>query len=227
MAKTSAEKDQKIMETIKKPNARRASRRTHAVNSFKTAAECIGPIEKDISLFAITRGQFSMLDAVLHTLDQVGAARLSIWTWAIAEYEIEALERIMIDDRLIDARLIIDFSAKKRNAEIIAKWQGLFGKSSVVYVVNHAKIATIESVDKKVLLRGSMNLNFNPRFEQLDVTEGGMDYDLVKEIESELPIMPEPDKSTWSYSAKISGVDDAFNQEQLSIFKPSGRVWSK
>jgi hypothetical protein len=215
------------MEIVKKPNARRTSRRLHAVNSFKTAAECIGPIEKDMSLFAITRGQFSMLDAVLHTLDQVGPAKLSIWTWAIAEYEIEALERLMLDERLIEARLIIDFSARKRNAEIIAKWQGLFGKSSVVYVVNHAKIATVEAVSgERVLLRGSMNLNFNPRFEQLDVTEGGLDYELVKEIEGELPVMPEPEKTNWNQAANITGVDDAFTPDQLTIFS-TPKVWAK
>jgi len=58
-----------------------------------------------MSLFAVTRGQFSMIDAVLHTLDQVGRAKLSIWTWAIAEYEIETLERLMMDERLTEARL--------------------------------------------------------------------------------------------------------------------------
>ena len=138
---------------IKKPNSRTASRRLHAKKSFKTAVECIGPIEKDMSLFAITRGQFSMIDAVLHTLDSVGKSNLTIWTWAIAEYEIESLERLMNDDRIENARLIIDFSARKRNAPIIEKWQRIFGKSSVSYVVNHAKIATVESVDRKVLLR--------------------------------------------------------------------------
>jgi len=209
-------------------SARSTGRRKHAVESFKTAAECIGEIERDMSLFAVTRGQFSMIDAVLHTLDQVGRAKLSIWTWAIAEYEIETLERLMIDDRLTEARLIIDISARKRNAHIIEKWQGLFGKSSVLYVVNHAKIATVEAEDgRTVLLRGSMNLNFNPRFEQLDVTEGGADFDLVKEIESELPVMPEPERTSWSKAAKVSGLSETFSDETLSMFSGRGKVWAK
>lgn len=209
-------------------SARANGRRQHAVQSFKTAAECIGKIDRGMSLFAITRGQFSMIDAVLHTLDQVGPARLSIWTWAIAEYEIETLERLMSDKRLLGARLIIDFSARVRNAHIINKWQGLFGKSSVLYVINHAKIATVEAQDgRRVLLRGSMNLNFNPRFEQLDVTEGGADYDLVKEIEDELPIMPDPEKTSWAKSAEVSGLGRAFENETLNIFSGSGKVWAK
>jgi len=215
------------MEIIKKPNQSKSSRRTHAKNSFGTAASCIGAIESGMSLFAITRGQFSMLDAVLHVLDEVGPAHLSVWTWAIADYEIEVLERLMMDKRVLGARLIIDFSARKRNEKIISRWKDLFGDSSVVYVVNHAKIATITTeCGKKLLLRGSMNLNFNPRFEQLDVTEGGLDYDLVKEIEGELPVMPNPEKTTWSKSAEISGINDAFSQDQLTIFKP-GKIWAK
>ncbi len=41
-----------------------SSRRKHAVESFGSAQDCIGRVEKNMSLFAITRGQFSMLDAV-------------------------------------------------------------------------------------------------------------------------------------------------------------------
>jgi hypothetical protein len=39
-----------------------------------------------------------------------------------------------------------------------------------------------------LLLRGGMNLN--PRFEQLDITEGGEHFDLVERIEAELPFLP-------------------------------------
>jgi hypothetical protein len=42
-----------------------AGRRQRAVESFKTAADCIGKVEPGMSLFAVTRGQFSMIDAVL------------------------------------------------------------------------------------------------------------------------------------------------------------------
>ena len=34
-----------------------ASRRKTAKQSFGNAAECIGPVTKDMALFAITRGQ--------------------------------------------------------------------------------------------------------------------------------------------------------------------------
>ena len=201
-----------------------ANRRISAVESFKTAAECIGKIEKNMSLFAITRGQFSMIDAVLHVLDCVGPAKLSIWTWAIADYEIQQFNRMKNDGRLLDGLLVIDRSAKKRNFELIKDWQNQFGQQSVRYVYNHSKIATIENDNFKVLLRGSMNLNFNPRFEQLDVTEGGCDFDLVKQVESELLFLP--DNCSDADIRKSSKISRSFESESLKVF--SGvKAWVK
>ena len=199
-------------------------RRARSAESFKTAAECICEITPGVGLFAITRGQFSMIDAVLACLDQAGPSELSLWTWTVAEYEIECLQRLMSDGRVTKATLIIDYGARNKNAPLIAQWKSVFGGDSVRYVVNHAKIATIRSEKFKLLLRGSMNLNFNPRFEQFDLTEGGEDYDLVKQIESELPILS--DKSSGKDAYAASRVAEAFDKCQLEMF--SGvKVWAK
>ncbi len=202
------------------PSARRAI----AAESFKTAAECIGPVTRGMSLFAITRGQFSMLDAVLHVLDQLGPAKLSLWTWTIADYEIKAFTELARDGRINSGRLVIDHGAILKNAPLLREWKGRFGPVSVRYVLNHAKIATVETADRKVLLRGSMNLNFNPRFEQLDVTADGPDFDLVRKIEDELPALG--DDSSGGDAYKASRVAEAFGTETLDIFKGVKR-WAK
>lgn len=201
-----------------------ANRRRRAVESFQSAAECIGPIEPGMSLFAITRGQFSMLDAILHTLDCVGPARVSLWTWTVADYEIQRFCELMRDGRLTAGRLIIDPGARNRNHGLIAEWRASFGADSVRYVLNHAKIATVETDERRVLLRGSMNLNYNPRFEQLDVTEGGPDFDLVREIEDGLPILG--DGATWHEVQAASRVTEAFEPAQLAMFK-GVKTWAK
>ncbi len=200
------------------------TRRKRAVESFKTAADCIGTIEPGTSLFAITRGQFSMIDAILACLDQAGPADVSLWTWTVAEYEIQCMERLMRDGRIRSGLLIIDGSARKKNAGLIRQWQSAFGADSVRFVVNHSKIATIRSDQFKLLLRGSMNLNFNPRFEQFDMTEGGADFELVKEIESELPVLRLNATNTAVYNA--SRVSEAFQPEQLNLFRGI-KVWAK
>jgi hypothetical protein len=201
-----------------------AVRRERVQESFKTASECIGIIKKNSGIFAVTRGQFSMIDAILACLDQTGPAKVSVWTWTVAEYEVEVLTRMMRDDRIIDGRMVIDHGARNKNSAIIRQWKDSFGENSVRYVVNHSKIATIENDEWKILLRGSMNLNYNPRFEQFDLTEGGADFDLVKEIENELPILTDAASGKQAYSA--TKLDQAFTQETLNLFD-GGKVWSK
>jgi hypothetical protein len=202
-----------------------ATRRTTAVESFGNAASAIGPITKGMSLFAITRGQWSMIDALLHTLDCVGPSKISLWTWTVAEYEVEVLERLRRDERVTGGRLVIDHGARNKNASLIRDWQASYGADSVRYVLNHAKIARVESESGfRCLLRGSMNLNFNPRFEQFDLTEGGQDYDLIESVEEELPILKNNCTGREVYAA--SKVSAAFAPEQLSLF--SGiKVWAK
>jgi hypothetical protein len=178
-----------------------------------------------MSLFAVTRGQWSMIDAVLHVLDQVGPSKLSLWTWTVAEYEVQVLTRLREDRRVTGGRLVIDAGARTKNAGIIAEWKRSFGEGSVRYVTNHAKIARIESASGlKFLLRGSMNLNFNPRFEQCDISEGGPEFDLVEEIEDELPLLGDncTGKQVWA----ASRVGEAFEPEQLALFSGM-KVWAK
>ena len=201
-----------------------STRRARAAESFKTAAECLGPIEPGVSIFAVTRGQFSMLDAVLHVLAELGPSRVSIWTWTIADYEIQVFSDFMRDGRITDGRLVIDHDARNKNRALIAEWQASFGSESVRYVLNHAKIATVEGGGRRVLLRGSMNLNFNPRFEQLDVTEGGPDFDLVRQVENELPVLADDCPGAEAY--KATRVGDAFEKETLALFSHL-KVWAK
>jgi len=200
----------------------KSKRRTQAKECFKTASDCIGTVVPGMALFAITRGQFSMLDAIQACLEQVGPAKISLWTWTIADYEIECFTALQKSKKVVDATLVIDHGARNKNHELISKWQDQFGPDSVRYVCNHAKIATIETSKFKLLLRGSMNLNFNPRFEQFDITEGGADFDLIKEVENELPILPNNCSGKDVY--KASRLGDAFESEQLDMFKGL-KVW--
>lgn len=201
-----------------------AGRRLRAVESFRSAADCIGPVEPGMSVFAVTRGQFSMIDAISHVLDELGPSRISLWTWTIAEYEVVVFTEMMRDARLEDALLVIDGGARNKNHALIAQWKANFGAESVRYVTNHAKIATVEGGGLRVLLRGSMNLNYNPRFEQLDVTEGGPDFDLVRSIEAELPVLEDDASNADVYAA--SRVSAAFEPEKLEVFSKVKR-WTK
>jgi len=199
------------------PSAAPASRRRYARESFRSAAEAIGAITPGMSVFLITRGQFSMLDIVQHVVAEIGPSALSLWTWAIADYEVEAMAGLMANASIIGARLIVDRSAEQRSAKTIADWRQRFGVEAVRVCKNHCKIARVWTPERRVLIRGSMNLNYNPRFEQADVTEGGEDFDLVARIEDELPVLRPMCSNAEAESA--SKLSLAFEASELAMFQ--------
>jgi hypothetical protein len=199
-------------------------KRKRAIEAFRSATETIGPIEHGMSLFAVTRGQFSMIDMIHHCLKEVGSAQLSVWTWTIADYEIEAMESLLKRAEISSATLVIDQSADRRNQVMINRWRDRFGDDRVKVCKNHAKIARVWNDDYRILLRGSMNLNFNPRFEQLDVTEGGIDFDLVARIEAELATLP---RKYSNFDAEtVTGVNRSFEYATLKMFG-GVKPWAK
>ena len=199
-------------------------RALRAAEAFGSAAAAIGPIDPGLRLFLMTRGQFSMLDMVQHILAELGPSEISVWTWAIADYEVEAMAALMASTAITGARLIVDRSAEQRSAPTVAAWRARFGAEAVRVCKNHAKVARVWNGSRRVLLRGSMNLNFNPRFEQADITEGGPDFDLVERIEDELPVLPALCSNAEATTA--SGLSRAFEQSTLAMFGGL-KVWAK
>lgn len=207
----------------KRQDSALAWRRKRAVEAFGNAAETIGPIEAGTAVFFVTRGQFSMIDCLHHVVTQLGPCHLSIWTWAIADYEVEAVGGLMERGDVVTASLVVDFSAGRRNADLLDAWRFRFGESSVRVVKNHAKLARVwNDAGLKVLLRGSFNLNYNPRLEQGDVTEGGADYDLVERIEAALPVLPR--EHSHAEAAAATQLGKAFDQAALTMFDGL-KVW--
>jgi hypothetical protein len=186
------------------------------VESFRSAAETIGPIARGMSLFAVTRGQFSMIDMIQHCLNEIGGGEVSVWTWTIADYEIEAMESLLVREEIAGGTLIIDASADRRNQVMINRWRDRFGEDRVKVCKNHAKIARVWNTSYRLLLRGSMNLNFNPRFEQLDLSEGGEEFELVRKIEEELQVLPR--KYSNADVESVTGVNRAFEYGTLKMF---------
>ncbi len=192
-------------------------RRAHAVESFGSAAAAIGPIAPGMAVFAVTRGQWSMIDALLYCCDALGpGCHVSVWTWTIASYEVQAFQALMWRKDLAGAGLIIDMSADKRVPALLNQWRTTFGADAVKICRSHAKLARVWKGNIRLLLRGSMNLNFNPRFEQFDLTEGGPDFDLVAQIEDELPVLR--GSYTFADVAQATKLPRAFDAATLAQF---------
>jgi len=196
--------------------SRRARRAARAVESFASVAQCIGPVVAGCDVFAVTRGQWSMIDAVRYLVGEVAPAAVSVWTWCIADYEVQCFEGLLGDGSIASGLLVVDYSAAQRNRALLERWVARFGPGSVRVCLNHAKIATVEGRGLRLLARGSMNLNNNPRFEQFDLTEGGPEFEMVRRIEGELRAVELG--SGVAEARAASGVGDAWTEDALLPF---------
>ena len=197
-----------------------ASRRREkqTAQTLRAAAEALGPMTPGMSLLALTQGQWSMLDAVTHLVTQVGSSDIAVWTWAIAAYDVAALVALQARGLLRQARLIVDYDGmRSRSHDGVAQWQAAWGAGAVLSAISHAKMVRIASASGlRLLVRGSMNMNLNARWEQLDLTEGGPEYDLVARMEADLPRVDAlPSQGAVSAASKIR---DAWEPESLACW---------
>jgi hypothetical protein len=100
--------------------ARMRGRASRAVETLGSAADAIGPISPGLRLFLLTRGQFSMLDMVRHVLNETGPANVSVWTWAVADYDVQAISGLIGLPGVLSGRLVVDRSAEQRSAGTVA-----------------------------------------------------------------------------------------------------------
>ena len=152
----------------------------------------------------VTRGQWSMVDLVFEVLRQTsGPAQISIWAWSITGGDgapQEMLRQICSSPRITNGLLLWD--AGPAGVEDTDKftgpagpWLARFGAGSVKNVDHHAKIVTLEVDGLRFVIRGSQNLLITPRIENIDVTEGGPEFDMVRAAELAYPIRrPAPKK---------------------------------
>jgi hypothetical protein len=57
-----------------------------------------------------------LIDAIFHVLHEAGPAAISVWTWTIADYEVEAMAGLMACQGITAGRPVIDGSADRRKS---------------------------------------------------------------------------------------------------------------
>jgi len=144
---------------------RSAKRELRDARRLKTAAEAIAGLNHDVELYGFTKGQFSLLDLLTACLNITGPARLVLSTWTAARHEIQAMERLLRSGQMESMRWLIDFTFSRRDPEAAHQIRLAFGLESVRVAQNHSKFALFTNDAWSLVLRTSMNLNMNPRFE--------------------------------------------------------------
>ena len=162
-------------------------RQQRATICLDVAAAALADFTRGAHIFGLTKGQFSMIDLVAAVLDRVGTADVAVWTWCIAEYEVEAVSAFIADGRITRFRMLMDWAGAQRDMPLVGDLQDRFGLDCIRVTKNHAKIVLVSTEDGwRVTLRGSMNLNANPRFEQFDVSDDPGIYATVDDVMAEI-----------------------------------------
>jgi len=136
-----------------------------------SAADAIGMLEKNMDIFVLTYGQFSLMDGLLAILDQTGPAHINISTWTAAHSDITRSSELLESAEILSFRMIVDRSFKTRQPKYYEHMIGLFGQESIREINTHAKFITIRNDKWDIVVRTSMNLNGNPRLENIEISD--------------------------------------------------------
>jgi len=138
---------------------------------YGSASQAIGRIEKNSDTFILTYGQFSLIDGLMAILDQTGPAHVNINTWTAAHADLTRSAELLETAEILSFRMIVDRSFKTRQPAYHAHMARLFGANSIRAIRTHAKFMTIRNDYWDIVVRTSMNLNSNPRLENIEVSE--------------------------------------------------------
>jgi len=136
------------------------------------AADVIGFMEhgKDIHVFSF--GYFSLIDVIIHLLDQIGSADIVLSSWTAAHSHLELTHELLSASAIKSLRIIIDGSFMVRQPMYHKRMIELFGVENVRSIKTHAKYVVLTNNDWHVVIQTSMNMNENPRCENLIISEG-------------------------------------------------------
>jgi hypothetical protein len=155
------------MKTHTKPNTLKKTR----ASKRGSAMQAIGTLEKNQDTFILTYGQFSLIDALMAILRQTGPAHVSISTWTAAHAHLDRAMELMEASTFLSFRMIVDRSFKTRQPKYYQHMIHLFGADSIRAIRTHAKFMIIRNDHWDIVVRTSMNLNENPRLENIEISE--------------------------------------------------------
>lgn len=152
----------------------------------KTAAEALEGFDRDTQIVGFTKGQFSVVDLIRAALAATGPAELDISTWTAANVDVTTVCEFVSAGLLTNSRWLVDLTFQRRSPQLAQRIRQTFGKEAIRVARNHAKFALIRNDTWQVVIQTSMNLNFNPRFENFTISHDPELHGFYKKIIDEV-----------------------------------------
>lgn len=190
---------------------------------FSRAASAVDTITgfgHDVDIpFALTMGQFSLLDLIEATLAITGPAHVALSTWSTGFYDLEAAQRFVADGRMLSLRFVMDSSDKRGQAKG-TDVADVIGPENIRTTRTHAKFVIITNDEWNIVITTSMNLNLNPRSEQFTMTDcaetAAFLLGIVDELFAELPEGATYDRTTPQLQG-VESVQPSFAIEMTPV----------
>jgi hypothetical protein len=123
------------------------------------------------AFFGLTDGRFSCAELLDWILQSTGPADVFISTWSVGLSEATWLGELLSNGRITDLQMVVDRSWPTRQEKFCRHLLRQVGRDRVRTFRSHAKIMVTRNADWAVTVRGSLNLNPNPRMEQFDLED--------------------------------------------------------
>lgn len=159
--------------TSRKPLTHKSKPRNRDIRTAKlgSARDAIGNLTPRAEIYILTFGQFSLIDAIVACLDQTGPAFVDISTWTAADAHLEKSAALIANAQILGMRFLVDRSFITRQPDYCAHMRRLFGDHCIRTLKTHAKFALIRNESWNLAIRTSMNLNENPRLENIEISD--------------------------------------------------------
>ncbi len=185
----------------------------------ENAKRSIGELYPGCEIYGFTKGQFSLIEILEHCIMEAGPAQVTICTWSAAAGDIQAANRLLSNKNITDLKFIVDYSFQARKPHFCKELIDTFGVECIRVTSIHAKFATVKSDKFNLTIRTSMNLNYNPRFENFEISDDPGLLAFMDEIVAEIwetqdaaeGFSNRPSDNVRQFKSMF--VDDAMNQD--------------
>lgn len=158
---------------------------------YQYATDAVAGFGRGCRILGKTKGQFSLVDLIMATLQKTGPADVIISTWAAGLRDARVMDKLVKTDQIRSFNLLVDRSLSSRHPDVANSILALFGEDAIRTSNTHEKYVMISNEDYKVTIKTSMNLNQNPRYENFDLDENSVIYDwFMEQVQELFELMP-------------------------------------
>lgn len=152
----------------------------------ETAAQALADLDHQTQILGFTKGQFSVIDLIRAALAITGPAALDLSTWTAANTDVTTVCEFVDSKTVTASRWLVDLTFQRRSPALAERIRRTFGKDAIRVAKNHAKWALITNDQWQIVLQTSMNLNFNPRYENFSIAHDPTLHTFYKKILDEV-----------------------------------------